>query len=74
MFTPMKDVSSISKWFAHDQFKLENQVKHVYARASEPFDTSKLHQEVKKYPNVDKINWTKDVPKKYERGKNFLPN
>jgi hypothetical protein len=74
MFTPMKDVSTISKWFAHDQFKPENQVKHVYARASEPPDTSELHQEVKKYPNVDEINWTKDVSKKYERGKNFLPN
>ena len=74
MFAPMKDVSLIDKWFAHDQFKLENQVKNVYARASEPPDTSKLHQEVKKYPNVDEIKWTKDVPKEYERGKHFLPN
>jgi len=74
MFVPMKDVSLIDKWFAHDQFKPENQVKNIYARASEPPDTSKLHQEVKKYPNVDEIKWTKDVPKEYERGKHFLPN
>jgi len=74
MFAPMKDVSLIDKWFAHDQFKPENQVTNVYARASEPPDTSKLHQEVKKYPNVDEIKWTKDVPKEYERGKHFLPN
>jgi hypothetical protein len=73
MFTSMKDVSLIDKWFAHDQFKPENQV-NIYARASELPDTSKLHHEVKKYPNVDEIKWTEDVPKEYKRGKPFLPN
>jgi 2-oxoglutarate dehydrogenase complex dehydrogenase (E1) component-like enzyme len=67
----MKDVSTISKWFPHDQFKPENQVKHVYAHASEPPDTSKLHQEVQKYPNVDEINWTKDVPKNMKEARTF---
>jgi len=74
MFVPMKDVSLIDKWFTRDQYKPENQVKDLHARASESPDTSKLHQEVKKYPNVDEIKWTKDVPKEYERGKHFLPN
>jgi hypothetical protein len=54
--------------------RLRTKVKEVYACAFEPPDTSKLHKEVKKYQNVDEINWTKDVPKKYERRKHFLPN
>jgi hypothetical protein len=29
---------------------------------------------VKKYPDVEAIKWSKDCPKKYEGGKNFLPN
>jgi hypothetical protein len=74
IFTPMENVSLIDKWFAHDQYKAENQVKEVHTRAFEPPDISKLHKEVKKYPNIDEIKWTKDVPKKYERGKHFLPN
>jgi hypothetical protein len=74
MFEPMKDVPLIDKWFARDQYKPENQVKEVYARASEPPDTSKLHQPVKKYPSVEDIKWTKDCPEKYIRGKHFLPN
>jgi uncharacterized protein YjdB len=63
IFTSMENVSLIDKWFARDQYKAENQVKEVYARAFEPPDTSKLHKEVKKYPNVDDIKWTKDVQK-----------
>ena len=27
IYVPMKDVSSVHKWYAHDQFKPENQVK-----------------------------------------------
>jgi hypothetical protein len=74
MFESMKTVPLIDKWFARDQYKPENQVKDVYARASEPLDTSKLHQPVKKYPSVEDIKWTNDCPKKYVRGKKFLPN
>lgn len=29
---------------------------------------------VKKYPDVEAITWSKDCPKKYKRGKPFLPN
>ena len=70
----MKDISSVHKWYAHDQFKPENQVKKVPTRASEEAVTSKVHQIAKKYPNIDAIKWSKDYPKTYERGKPFLPN
>ena len=46
--------------YAHDQFKPENKVKKVPTRASEETITSKVHQTVKKYPNVDAIKWSKD--------------
>ena len=69
----MKDVSSVHKWYAHDQFKPENQVKEVLARAFEEAVTSK-QQPAKKYPNVDAIKWSKNCLKTYERGKPFLPN
>ena len=55
VYVPMKDVSSVSKWFSHDQFKPENQVKKVPSRNSEEAVTSKLHQIAKQYPNVDAI-------------------
>lgn len=74
VFVPMNDVTNISKWYAHDQFKPENLVKKVPAHASKEAVTSKLHQAVKKYPNVEGIKWSKDCPKTYERGKSFLPN
>ena len=64
----------MSKWYSHDQFKPENQVKKVPSRGSEEAVTSKLHQTAKQYPNVDAIKWSKDCPKTYERGKPFLPN
>jgi hypothetical protein len=70
----MSDVASVHKWYAHDQFKLENQVKEVPAQGSKEAGDSKLHQAVKKYPDVESIKWSKDCPKKYERGKYFLPN
>ena len=70
----MKDVSSVSKWYSHDQFKPENQVKKVPSRASKEAVTSKLHQTAKQYPNVDAIKWSKNYPKTYKRGKPFLPN
>jgi hypothetical protein len=70
----MQDMMSLHKWYAHDQFKPENQGKKVKAHASEEAITSKLHQAVKKYPDVDAIKWSKDCSKKYERGKLFLPN
>ena len=69
-----EDVSSVHKWYAHDQFKPENQVKKVPAQASEETVISKVHQTAKKYPNVDAIKWSKDCPKTYERDKPFLPN
>ena len=68
----MKDVSSVHKWYAHDQFKPENQVKKVPTQAFEEAVTSKVHQTTKKYPNVDAIKWLKDCPKTYKRGKPFL--
>ena len=68
IFVPMKDVSLVHKWYAHDQFKPENQIKKVPTRASEEAVTSKLHQIAKHYPNVDAIKWSN------ERGKPFLPN
>jgi hypothetical protein len=74
VFVGMSDVASVHKWYAHDQFKLENQVKEVPAQGSKEAGDSKLHQAVKKYPDVESIKWSKDCPEKYERGKNFLPN
>ena len=70
----MKDVTTTAKWFAHDQFKPENQVKQVPAHASTGAVTSKLHKAAKKYPNVEEIKWSKKCPKVYERGMPFLPN
>ena len=29
IYTPIKDITSMCKWYAHDQFKPENQVKEV---------------------------------------------
>ena len=55
IYVPMKDVSSVHKWYAHDQFKPENQIKKVPSRAFEEAVTSKLHQTTKQYPNVDAI-------------------
>jgi hypothetical protein len=51
----MKDVTNIHKWYGHDQFKSENQVKEVLAQASKEAVSSKLHQAVKKDPNVEAI-------------------
>ena len=70
----MKDVTSASKWYAHDQFKPENQIKQVKGNASKKAVASKLHQTAKRYLEVDTIKWSKDYPEKYERGKLFLPN
>ena len=55
VYVLIKDVSSVSKWYSHDQFKPENQVKKVPSRGFEEAITSKLHQIVKQYPNVDAI-------------------
>jgi hypothetical protein len=46
----------------------------VPAQGSKEAGDSKLHQAVKKYPDVESIKWSKDCLEKYERGKNFLPN
>jgi hypothetical protein len=74
IFVPMKDVTSMTKWYAHDQFKPENLVKEVpKQRVSEEGITSKPRP-TKKYPNMEGIKWTKQCPKIYQRGKNFLPN
>ena len=74
IYVSMKNVLSVHKWYAHDQFKPENQIKKVPSRTSEEAVTSKLHQTVKQYPNVDAIKWSKDCLKTYERGKPFIPN
>ena len=55
IYVLMKDISSVHKWYAHDQFNPENQVKKVPTRASEEAVTSKVNQTAKKYPNVDAI-------------------
>ena len=70
----MKDVSSVHKWYAHDQFKPENQVKRAPSQASEEAVTSKLYQIAKQYPNIDAIKRSKDCLKTYKRGKPFLSN
>ena len=44
IYVTIKDVSSVHKWYTHDQFKPENQVKKVSIRASEEAVTSKLYQ------------------------------
>ena len=44
IYVLMKDVSSVHKWYSHDQFKPENQVKKVPTRASKEAVTSKVHQ------------------------------
>ena len=64
VYVPIKDVSSVSKWFSQK----------VPSWGSKETITSKLHQIAKQYPNVDAIKWSKDCPKTYERGKPFLPN
>ena len=74
VYVSMKDVSLVSKWYSHDQFKPENEVKKVPSRGSKEAVTSKLHQIAKQYPNIDAIKWSKDYRKTYERGKPFLPN
>jgi hypothetical protein len=74
VFVGIRDVASVHKWYAHDQFKPENQVKEVPAQGSKEAGDSKLHQAVKKYLDVESIKWSKDCLEKYERGKNFLPN
>jgi hypothetical protein len=55
VYVLMQDMMSLHKWYAHDQFKPKDQGKKVKAHASEEVDTSKLHQAVKKYPDVDAI-------------------
>ena len=57
VYVLIKDVSSVSKWYSHDQFKPKNQVKKVPSLGSEEAVTSKLHQIAKQYPNVDVIKW-----------------
>jgi hypothetical protein len=59
VFAPMKDVTSIHKWYGHDQFKPENQVKEVPAQASKEAVSSELHQAVKRYQDVEAINGQK---------------
>ena len=67
----MKDVLSVHKWYAHDQFKPENQVKEV-PPSEEALSCIRIP--AKSYPNVDATKWSKDCLKTYERGKPFLPN
>jgi hypothetical protein len=74
VFVLVNDIMSVHKWYAHDQFKPRNQVEDVSAQASKEAVSSKLHQGVKKYPDVEAIKWSKDCPEKYERGNHFLPN
>jgi hypothetical protein len=57
MYVLMQDVTTTSKWYAHDQFKSDNQVKEV--AGSKEAVTSK-RQLACKYPNVDDTKWSKD--------------
>ena len=71
IYKSIKDIMSTHKWYAHDQFKPENQVKEVPASDE---DLSCIRQLTKRYPNVDATKWSKDCLRTYERGKPFLPN
>jgi hypothetical protein len=71
VYTPMEGISSMPKWYAHDQLKPENRVKEV--PVSKEAITSK-QQLAKRYPNIGAIKWSKDCPLTYEIGKPFLPN
>jgi len=70
-YTLIKDISSMCKWYAHDQFKSRNQVRDVPPSKEA---LSHFQKPTKRYPNVDATKWSKDCPKTYERGKSFLPN
>lgn len=74
IFVGMPDILSVHKWYAHDQFKPENQAKEALAQGSKEAGDSKLHTTFKKYPDVESIKWSEDCPKEYVRGKLFLPN
>jgi hypothetical protein len=67
----MPDAASVHKWYAHDQFKPENQVKEVLAQGSKEAGDSKLHQAVKKYPDVESIKWSKHCPKNMKEASIF---
>jgi hypothetical protein len=69
--TSIKDVTSMCKWYDHDQFKPENQVKEVPPSKEA---LSCIRKPAKRYPNVDDTKWSKDCLKTYERGKPFQPN
>jgi hypothetical protein len=71
VFVRIRDVASVHKWYAHDQFKPENQVKEVSAQGSKEVDDSKLHQAVKKYLDVESIEWSKDCPKNMKEARIF---
>jgi hypothetical protein len=62
VYVGMPDIPMIEKWYSCDKFKLENQVKDLYTRASKPPDTSKFLQSFKKYPSLEDINWTEGLP------------
>lgn len=66
------NVSGMYKWYAHDQFKPENQGPNKFAYRM-PTDTSD-YTTITKYPDVETIKWSKDCPKEYVKGKRFLPN
>jgi hypothetical protein len=54
--------------------KKEDEGAHVSEAQKKPPETSRLHQEVQKYPNAADIKWNTDIRKKYKKGKNFLRN
>jgi hypothetical protein len=56
----IKDVSSTCKWYAHDQFRPENQVKEVPPSEEA---LSHIRKPAKRYPNVDATKWSKGLPK-----------
>ena len=71
IYMPIKDIMSTCKWYGHDQFKHENQIKEVPPSEEA---LSRIQKPAKRYPNVDDTKWSKDCPKTNERGKLFLPN
>jgi hypothetical protein len=73
LYVGMRDVSLFDKWHDGNKDKLENQETKIYARASKPPDTSRVHQPLKRYPNIEEIKWSKKCSAQYEKGKPFLP-
>ena len=64
------EAPGVAKWLAVDRHRSKGK-----APRAETTVTSKRQPPLKRrYPNVEAIKETPDCPKRYQRGKNFLPN